>query len=119
MNSIVLCKRLRHNSSHVNGEEGNGMSRIIFVEYRIDPNKREAYELAIDRLLRTRANCILYEGSDQPNVFVEQYFETTPEQYAHMKQQRLEQESEWDEITACIPGGRSKLHIWEFVEKVK
>lgn len=95
------------------------MSRIIFVEYRIDPDKREVYEQAADRLLRTQHNCILYEGTDQPHVFVEQYFETTPEQYANMKQLRLEQESEWDEITACIPGGRSKLHIWEFVEKVK
>ena len=93
------------------------MERIIFVEYRIDPEKREQYMQLMDQLLKNKRDCILYEGSDQPNVFVEQYYHTTPEQYAQMKQLRLEGQSEWDEVTDCIIGGRDKLHIWEFIQK--
>lgn len=92
------------------------MGRIIFVEYRIGPEHREKYMQASKRLLSTQQRCVHYEGSDQPGVFVEQYFDTTPEQYRQMKQLRLHQESEWDDIADCIPGGKSKLHIWEFVE---
>jgi len=92
------------------------MERIIFVEYRIDPGQRDRYLQAAARLVRGQAHGMLYEGTDQENVFVEQYIHTTEEQYLQMKRLRLEQESEWDEITDCIIGGRSKLHIWQFVE---
>ncbi|EPY08359.1 hypothetical protein AZ66_11070 [Paenibacillus sp. E194] len=87
---------------------------IIFVEYRIDPDKREAYLKQITERLQPFPQVVLYEGTDQPNVFVEQWMDTTHEEYLQLRRIRLEETSEWDVITACIPGGRSKLHIWEF-----
>lgn len=93
------------------------MSRIIFVEYRIDPAQREKYLRLIQAKLTSYSNVVLYEGTDQPNVFVEQYMDTTPEDYVTLKRIRLNEESDWDEVTDCIPGGRTKLHIWEFESK--
>ncbi|WP_195575738.1 hypothetical protein [Paenibacillus sp. 1001270B_150601_E10] len=90
------------------------MSRIIFVEYRIDPSRREEYLQLVQAKLASYSNVVLYEGTDQPNVFVEQYMNTTEEQYLEMKRIRHSEESDWDLITDCIPGGRAKLHIWEF-----
>lgn len=87
---------------------------IIFVEYRIDPDKREEYLKQITERLGQYPQVVLYEGTDQPNVFVEQWMDTTPEDYKRLKRIRLQESSEWDAITACIPGGKSKLHIWEF-----
>lgn len=90
------------------------MSRIIFVEYRIDPSRREEYLQLVQAKLASYSNVVLYEGTDQPNVFVEQYMNTTEKQYLEMKRIRHSEESDWDLITDCIPGGRAKLHIWEF-----
>ncbi|MCE5171542.1 hypothetical protein LQV63_19765 [Paenibacillus profundus] len=92
------------------------LNRIIFVEYRIAPELRETYLSLVKRQLQSHTNAVLYEGTDQPNVFVEQWLNTSHEDYVRMKKLRLEESSEWDEITACIPGGRGKLHIWEFEE---
>ncbi|MCM3338896.1 hypothetical protein M3650_09705 [Paenibacillus sp. MER TA 81-3] len=92
------------------------LNRIIFVEYRIAPELRETYLSLVKRQLQSHTNAVLYEGTDQPNVFVEQWLNTSHEDYVRMKKLRLEEDSEWDEITACIPGGRGKLHIWEFEE---
>ncbi|WP_261378467.1 hypothetical protein [Paenibacillus agilis] len=90
------------------------MERIIFVEYRIDPAKRDIYLKKAAEQLANRQDVLWYEGTDQPNVFVEQWLNSTVEQYEAMKRMRLEEQSEWDELTDCIPGGKSKLHIWEF-----
>ncbi|EJW15010.1 hypothetical protein M5X00_23735 [Paenibacillus alvei] len=87
---------------------------IIFVEYRVDPDQRAQYLEQITERLKQFPQVVLYEGTDQPNVFVEQWMNTTPEDYKRLKRIRLEDSSEWDAITACIPGGKSKLHIWEF-----
>ncbi|MFW5433927.1 hypothetical protein [Paenibacillus apiarius] len=95
------------------------MNRIIFVEYRIDPKLRETYLSLVKKQLQCHANAVLYEGTDQPNVFVEQWLRTSHEDYVRMKTLRLEESSEWDAITACIPGGREKFHIWEFEEMNK
>ncbi|WP_285109167.1 hypothetical protein [Paenibacillus sp. UMB4589-SE434] len=93
------------------------MGSIIFVEYRIEPEKRELYFTHINKLLQYKTDVTLYEGTDQPNVFVEQWHDTTPQQYADMKRVRLQEQSEWDVVTACIPGGTAKLHIWEFAAR--
>ncbi|MBG9795824.1 hypothetical protein ABD76_26620 [Paenibacillus dendritiformis] len=88
--------------------------RIIFVEYRILPEAREMYLTAIRRLLKDRHDVVLYEGTDQPNVFVEQWLGTTADDYASLKKLRREGAEGWDAVTACIAGGADKLHIWEF-----
>ncbi|UHA74641.1 hypothetical protein [Paenibacillus sp. 481] len=90
------------------------MSRIVFVEYRINPEQRESYLSIMKQLLQYKQDVLWYEGTDQPNVFVEQWLNTTSEDYIRIKTLRLEETSEWDQVTACIPGGKSKLHIWEF-----
>ncbi|CAH8769122.1 hypothetical protein [Paenibacillus dendritiformis] len=90
------------------------MDRIIFVEYRILPEAKERYLTVIRRQLKHRPDVVLYEGTDQPNVFVEQWLGTTADDYAALKKLRREGTDGWDEVTACIAGGVDKLHIWEF-----
>ncbi|MDU5141669.1 MAG: hypothetical protein E6230_05785 [Paenibacillus dendritiformis] len=90
------------------------MDRIIFVEYRVLPEARDRYLAAIRRLLKDRPDVVLYEGTDQPNVFVEQWLGTTADDYASLKKIRKEGADGWDAVTACIAGGADKLHIWEF-----
>ncbi|BFH12103.1 hypothetical protein WJ0W_000363 [Paenibacillus melissococcoides] len=90
------------------------MDRIIFVEYRILPEARERYLNAIRRLLKDRPDVVLFEGTDQPNVFVEQWLGTTADDYASLKKLRIEGADGWNAVTSCIAGGVDKLHIWEF-----
>lgn len=90
------------------------MMNIIFVEYRINPEQRVTYLERIRERLKDFPQVVLYEGADQPNVFVEQWMDTTHDDYTRLKRIRLEESSEWDGITTCISGGKSKLHIWEF-----
>ena len=44
---------------------------IVFVEYKVFPEKREAYLSRIRELMKNASGVQLYEGSDQPNLFVE------------------------------------------------
>lgn len=87
---------------------------IIFIEYRISIAHRDIYLERIPQLLQPYSHVSLYEGIDQPNVFVEQWLDTTNEDYINMKEMRCEQVSKWDVITAYILGGKKAINIWQF-----
>lgn len=78
-------------------------------------------------------NLELYEGSDQPGLFVEIWNGLSKEQYIQLKQARGKQglkedetalnnnpfgNTEWYRLDEWIKGGSEKVHIWHF-EKVK
>lgn len=109
---------------------------IIFVEYRIDEQKREDF-LPFIHSLAEGAPMELYEGSDQPGLFVEIWRGLSEEDYLCMKEARTgeaadeasdSQEDEvdreganglffrrWYPVANYVQGGAGRIHIWRFV----
>lgn len=88
---------------------------ICFAEYRIMPEHREQYLSYTNRLLSTSNGLIkLYEGTDQPNLFVEVWSANSLEQAERIKEERCDERSPWYHVVQWIPGGKAKLHVWTF-----
>lgn len=87
---------------------------IVFVEYKVFPEKRNAYLSRIGELMESASGVQLYEGSDQPNLFVEIWQDCDPARYRELKRLRLEPGSAWSELADFVPGGASRIHIWHF-----
>ncbi|WP_461480235.1 hypothetical protein [Paenibacillus sp. PvR052] len=66
----------------------------------------------------------VYEGSEQPNLFVEIWSGLSEEAYHSLKESRTgitaveENSNPWRLHDEWVPGGRAKIHIWQF-KKVK
>lgn len=97
---------------------------IVFVEYRIEEDCRDSYLEWSEGIKQQYQQLELYEGTDQPNLFVEIWNGFSEEEYLSMKQARTgsgaaeEKVGLWKPLDAWIKGGKSKLHIWHF-KKVK
>jgi hypothetical protein len=90
----------------------------IFVEYRIQQACKEMY-LEQVRTLQTIHNFEVWEGTDQPNLFMEEWRGLTFEQYEKLKQSRLnEEDNDWKQLHACIEGGALKIHMWHFTQRM-
>lgn len=100
------------------------MSEIqVFAEYKIVPEKRQDYLEKIEQV-RIAMGQIgvrdfeVYEGVDQPNLFVEMFHVPTVEAYEKMKRKRCDEQAApgvfWKVINDCIDGGTAKLHMWAF-----
>jgi hypothetical protein len=87
---------------------------ICFAEYRIAPEHREQYLALAAGQLSGRDDMYLYEGTDQPNLFVEVWQAPTFAAAEQIKEERRSGRSSLAQITAWIPGGESKLHVWTF-----
>lgn len=93
---------------------------IVFVEYRIEEACRNKYLEWSDGIRRQHQQLELYEGTDQPNLFVEIWNGLSEEEYHSMKQARAGAEAAeddsnlWKPLDHWIKGGRAKLHIWHF-----
>ncbi|MFD0590707.1 hypothetical protein ACFQZE_22210 [Paenibacillus sp. GCM10027627] len=88
---------------------------ICFAEYRIMPEHKEHYLKKINDWrdeLGHRVN--IYEGTDQPGLFVEVWQAESEEMAEQIKKERLDGRSLWGEITPWIAGGAAKLHVWTF-----
>ncbi|WP_281889420.1 hypothetical protein [Paenibacillus sp. YYML68] len=99
---------------------------IVFVEYRIEPQALELYAAWAEHMKLREPRLQLFEGTDQPGLFVELWSDLAEEAYVRMKQMRtgteeLEPTSEdtqlWRELERWVVGGRAKIHIWRFVSK--
>jgi len=107
----------------------------IFVEYQILPQHRPAYSEWMMKVRAQSPSLELYEGSDQPGLFVEMWEAASVEEYLDMRTVRLQTETEtdressssfpwiwvavdWSPLAEWIQGGKAKIHIWHFV-KVK
>lgn len=88
---------------------------ICFAEYRILPEYREQF-LDLAEKLRDGENRLvqLYEGTDQPGLFVEIWDTATEEEAERVKEERLSRHSSWSALSPWISGGAEKLHVWTF-----
>ncbi|MFC4775552.1 hypothetical protein ACFO9Q_01990 [Paenibacillus sp. GCM10023252] len=84
------------------------------AEYKIAQEYREKYLHYVEGLLRGEKAVQVYEGTNQPNLFVEVWHAATEAEALQVQEERCGERSSWSAITAWIPGGVSKLHVWTF-----
>ncbi|MFD1956229.1 hypothetical protein ACFSL6_19105 [Paenibacillus thailandensis] len=89
---------------------------ICFAEYKIRPEDKERYAAYTGSLLvqERYRNVHLYEGTDQPCLFVELWTAATAEEAEQIKKERSDKRSPWYRVSEWIPGGAGKMHIWTF-----
>ncbi|CAM3978780.1 hypothetical protein L1N85_05390 [Paenibacillus alkaliterrae] len=87
---------------------------ICFAEYRISTEHRESYLSCTEGLLTDSLNVYLYEGINQPNLFVEVWQAKTAEEADRIKKERCSERSPWSRVNEWIIGGAEKMHIWTF-----
>ncbi|MBP1992046.1 hypothetical protein [Paenibacillus eucommiae] len=89
----------------------------VFVEYTIVEEMRGAYLLYMKELQLWERRLELFEGSDQPGLFVEIWDDVPYEEYLRMKSGRLEAAHNnavpWG---IWVQGGLRKLHMWHFAK---
>ncbi|PZE21264.1 hypothetical protein CBW46_007790 [Paenibacillus xerothermodurans] len=103
---------------------------IVFVEYQILPQHTPAYSEWLAEVRAKHAELEVYEGADQPGLFVEIWHGLSRDEYDRLKQERLTEAAgsaglglpsasfSWRELHQWVSGGAQKIHIWYF-EKVK
>lgn len=102
------------------------MSKItILSEFKIIDDKRDIFLSLLEDLtnnlreLGAEGEISVFEGVDQPGLFVEEFILKDKEAYDQMKKVRDSESSPfWQEYNTCILGGKTKLNIWAF-EKMK
>ncbi|GFN31210.1 hypothetical protein [Paenibacillus xylaniclasticus] len=88
---------------------------ICFAEYRILPEFRDSYLTLSNELVRTSSDAlIVYEGTDQPNLFVELWSADCEEAAERIKRERCSERSPWRQVDNWVQGGRAKVHVWTF-----
>ncbi|BCJ88387.1 MFS transporter [Effusibacillus dendaii] len=98
------------------------MSIKVFVEYKVKPERREEYLNSLPQLRQKlessgALNVRFFAGTDQPLLYVEEFFVSGMEQYETMKQARISQADDfWVEQSKHVEGGLQKIHIWAFSE---
>lgn len=87
----------------------------VFVEYTIVQEKRTDY-LNYMQIIINQTGLELFEGTDQPGLFVEIWSNVTHKEYEILKNERLnpEPDSVWEAFGEWLAGGVAKLHIWHF-----
>jgi hypothetical protein len=91
----------------------------VFVEYTIDQAKRATY-LHYMQIIIKQTGLELYEGTDQPGLFIEIWSNLSYVGYESLKKERLDPEkgSDWESFGDMLLGGLSKLHIWHFSKPI-
>ncbi|MCR2806175.1 hypothetical protein [Paenibacillus soyae] len=88
---------------------------VCFAEYRILPEFREQFLVLADKLVAGENGLVqLYEGTDQPGLFVEIWQTPSEEEAERVKEERLSGHSSWSALSPWIAGGTDKLHVWTF-----
>lgn len=98
---------------------------IVFVEYRIEQEFRTDYLTWTADLKQKFEQVNIYEGAEQPDLFVEIWEGLSDAAYTAMKTDRTgtiktvtpDEAADkllWRRMEPWIAGGRAKLHIWRF-----
>ncbi|RKD21024.1 hypothetical protein BEP19_15190 [Ammoniphilus oxalaticus] len=90
----------------------------VFMEYKIKPEYRAAYEAIMPEVKEWMAqqkarNYQHFEGIHQPLLFVEMFDVESIEEYNRFKKLRCEEKTFFAE---CISGGAQKINMWAFAE---
>ncbi|RXZ84269.1 hypothetical protein EBB07_04135 [Paenibacillaceae bacterium] len=94
--------------------KGRGAMFKCFVEYRIASEHCSAYTQWMKARLVDNPHVHLYEGTEQPGLYVEVWEAATEGAAEQMKKERCDERSAWHEMTCWVPGGPSKVHAWIF-----
>ncbi|UVI31710.1 hypothetical protein [Paenibacillus spongiae] len=87
---------------------------ICFVEYRIEEQFEAQYRAWMAaKMAETRA-FLLYEGTDQPLLFVEVWEADDESHAADIKEERCSERSSWHAVAEWVAGGATKIHAWTF-----
>jgi hypothetical protein len=101
----------------------------VFAEYQILPQYRPAYSMWMAEVRAKYPELEVFEGVDQPGLFVEIWSGLSSECYNRLKRARFQQQGDglidpviesgyadidWTEINNWVAGGASKIHLWYF-----
>jgi hypothetical protein len=87
---------------------------VCFVEYRISDLHERSYREWIAAKLADPGGFKLYEGTDQPLLFVEVWEAESVEAAEAIKKERCSERSSWLEMAEWVQGGSAKIHAWTF-----
>lgn len=87
---------------------------ICFVEYHIEERFVASYREWIAKKLEATSGVKLYEGTDQPHLFVEVWEAKDEAAALAIKEERCSQRSSWCHMADWVPGGSPKVHVWTF-----
>ena len=87
---------------------------ICFVEYRIAAECEKDYREWMNERQAVSDGFKLYEGTDQPLLFVEVWEAESVEAAERIKKERCSERSEWRVLADWVQGGAPKIHAWTF-----
>ncbi|MBP3962302.1 hypothetical protein [Paenibacillus lignilyticus] len=87
---------------------------ICFVEYHIAPESEALYRSWIADKPGNGEAFKLYEGTDQPLLFVEVWEAASEQEALDIKKERCGERSSWHAMSQWVPGGSPKVHAWTF-----
>jgi hypothetical protein len=87
---------------------------ICFVEYRIEEQALETYRTFMKQQVQTCQGLHIYEGTDQPGLFVEQWHAASEQEAQRIKEERCSAHSSFAAVNDWVPGGAAKVHAWVF-----
>ncbi|SFF30334.1 hypothetical protein SAMN04487969_12437 [Paenibacillus algorifonticola] len=87
---------------------------ICFAEYRIKTENKIEYLHYIEQMKTANPALRVYEGTDQPDLFVEVWQAESAEEAEQIKKERLSERSSWCQMADWVPGGLAKVHVWTF-----
>ncbi|TBL74022.1 hypothetical protein [Paenibacillus thalictri] len=95
----------------------------VFVEYKVNSDCRDSYLALMKELLQSEPKLTLFEGTDQPGLYVELWEGLPYEEYSRMKLTRTQSATEgaqslsgWSLLPKYVEGGAQKIHIWHFAQ---
>ncbi|WP_035100270.1 MFS transporter [Aneurinibacillus terranovensis] len=100
----------------------------VFVEYKVLEEKRTEYMEQMESLRHAMEKIgvddfQVYEGVDQPGLFVEMFHVPTVESYRKLKRKRCEEppgkSGFWQMINPYVSGGTEKIHMWAFAPVIQ
>jgi hypothetical protein len=101
----------------------------VFAEYQILPQHRPAYSAWIAGVRAKHWELEVFEGVDQPGLFIEVWDGLSCDAYQQLKSARLPQtdnianctpgasdfaDMDWERMNEWVAGGASKIHLWHF-----
>lgn len=94
----------------------------VFIEYKVIPEKREQYLKLAEKIAAQYhdfqiQSFSIYEGIEQPNLFVEDFIISGYEFFNCLRNERLQEQLPfWQDLHSCIYGSVSKVNIFVFEE---
>ena len=82
-----------------------------FVEYKVVEEARAAYLADLRLAMQHYPNVYIYEGTDQPGLFVEVWAAPTKEEADRAREERLAAHSPWAAVSRHAAGN---VHAWVF-----